>query len=345
MASHIDRIESDFMVCTDCAVEKQNAHNDPRWQRVLWMALCVNAAMFVVEIAGGLIGGSKALQADALDFLGDAANYAISLGVAGMVLAWRARAALIKGVTITAFGLYLLGSTLWALGHGGVPQAPLMGAVGLAALIANVGVAAMLYRYRDGDANMRSVWICSRNDVIGNVAVLAAAAGVFGTGTAWPDLLVAAIIASLALWGGTRIVRESLGELRQSATPLDPRRTRALQLIAQERRAFETAKLGGRTDDAWRALERGHIIAQPYLGLHLASHWHMLRFALAMRDGGEAVGQSFRLMLAPLGALIGCIPVGNTGRAGVSAFASMPVPQDIQQAMREPRVLESSLSS
>lgn len=205
------------MACSSCPSETPGPCRDPRWVRILWLALAINAGMFAVEITAGLVGGSRALQADALDFLGDAANYAISLGVAGMVLAWRARAALAKGVSIIAFGLYVLVSTLFAIGGGGLPEAPVMGAVGLVALLANVGVAALLYRYRDGDANMRSVWICSRNDAIGNVAVLAAAAGVFGTGRAWPDLVVAAIMAGLALWGGGQVLRQALGELRSSS--------------------------------------------------------------------------------------------------------------------------------
>lgn len=206
------------MVCISCTTDTEGTARDLRWLRILWIALAINAGMFAVEITAGLIGGSRALQADALDFLGDAANYAISVGVAGMVLVWRARAALVKGVTIIAFGLYVLFSTLLAVRGGGLPEAPVMGAVGVAALLANVGVATLLYRYREGDANMRSVWICSRNDAIGNAAVLAAAAGVFGTGRAWPDLLVAAIMAGLALWGGGQILRQALGELRSGNT-------------------------------------------------------------------------------------------------------------------------------
>ena len=332
------------MVCTDCTVEKSDSYNNPRWRRILWIALGVNAAMFMVEIAGGVIGGSKALQADALDFLGDAANYAISLGVAGMILAWRARAALLKGLTVIIFGLYVAASTLWALGNDTVPAAPLMGAVGFAALIANVGVAAMLYRYREGDANMRSVWICSRNDAIGNIAVLAAAAGVIGTGTAWPDLFVAAIMAGLALWGGTQIVRQAIDELRPSASETIALHHRARLLVAAEMRAFDRAKSESEADIAWRALERAHIIAQPYLRLHLASHWQMLRFAVSRGDKREALGQLFRLALAPLGALTGRIPVGNTGRADVSAFAPMPIPDDIKQDMRGPRAEPDGLS-
>lgn len=200
------------MACGNCQSD-QPAPPDPRWRRALWIALAVNGTMFVAEMAAGVAGGSKALQADALDFLGDAANYAISLGVAGMALAWRARAALLKGGTLALLGMYVFATTAWAVWHGGTPEAEVMGIVWIAALIANAGVALMLYRYRTGDANMRSVWICSRNDAIGNVAVVLAAAGVFGTGTAWPDLLVAGTMATLGISGGVQIIRQARAEL------------------------------------------------------------------------------------------------------------------------------------
>lgn len=210
------------MACTSCPSERGGIPTDFRWRRALWIALAINAAMFAVEIVAGITGGSKALQADALDFFGDAANYAISLGVAGMALAWRARAALLKGATLAVLGLYVLIATLWAVMGGQVPHAEVMGVVGVAALLANTFVAVMLYRFRTGDANMRSVWICSRNDAIGNLAVVAAAAGVFGTGTAWPDLIVAALIATLGLWGGWQIMTQARGELVSSKTSILP---------------------------------------------------------------------------------------------------------------------------
>jgi Co/Zn/Cd efflux system component len=213
------------MACSSCASTKPDANNSPEWRRALWIALAVNAAMFVAEMGAGVAGGSKALQADALDFLGDAANYAISLGVAGMVLAWRARAALLKGATLAVLGVYVLTATLWAVWHGRTPEAEIMGIVGAVALVANAGVALMLYRFRSGDANMRSVWICSRNDAIGNVAVVLAAAGVFGTGTAWPDLIVAAIMATLGISGGVQIIRQARREL----APHEARGTRTVK--------------------------------------------------------------------------------------------------------------------
>ena len=187
--------------------------DSPKWRRALWIALAVNAGFFVAEIVAGAAAGSAALQADALDFFGDAANYAISLGVAGMALSWRARAALAKGGTLIAFALWVMASTAWHAFYGTLPRAEVMGVVGIAALIANGGVALMLYRFRTGDANMRSVWICSRNDAIGNAAVLLAAMGVFGTGTGWPDVIVAAIMGALGLRGGWQIVHQARGEL------------------------------------------------------------------------------------------------------------------------------------
>ena len=192
----------------------KTALDDPRWRRVLWIALLLNATMFAVEAGAGMAAGSHALQADALDFLGDAANYAISLGVAGLALAWRARAALAKGLTMLAFGLWVAGAALHGFMTGAAPDPATMGVVGIVALAVNAGVALMLYRYRAGDANMRSVWICSRNDAIGNVAVMAAALGVLGTGHAWPDLLVAAIMAGLAIAGGWQVVRAAWQELQ-----------------------------------------------------------------------------------------------------------------------------------
>jgi Co/Zn/Cd efflux system component len=185
-----------------------------KWRHALWIALFINAGFFLTEIVAGAAAGSAALQADALDFFGDAANYAISLGVAGMALTWRARAALAKGGTMIAFASWVLGNTAWHAFYGTLPRAEVMGVVGIAALLANGGVALMLYRFRIGDANMRSVWICSRNDALGNFAVMLAAMGVFGTGTGWPDVIVAAIMGGLGLRGGWQIVSHARGELR-----------------------------------------------------------------------------------------------------------------------------------
>lgn len=199
--------------CCQTPDSDQAAHNNPRWRLILWIALIANAGMFLVEIIAGIAADSRALQADALDFFGDAANYAISLGVAGMALAWRARAALFKAATMLAFGIWVIGYAIYGLVAGSSPEPQTMGMIGTLALMVNLAVALLLFRYREGDANMRSVWICSRNDAIGNLAVLAAAVGVFGTGQSWPDLLVAGIMAGLAIWGSIEVFRQARREL------------------------------------------------------------------------------------------------------------------------------------
>ncbi len=203
--------------CNHVPAAPDPQRGDRTYRRVLWAVLAINAFMFVVEIGAGLAAGSASLQADALDFLGDAANYAISLFVAGMALRARAAAALVKGATMALFGLWVMAILAWHALHGTVPEAVTMGAVGTAALAANAASFFLLWAWRNGDANMRSAWICTRNDVLGNLAVLLAALGVFGTGTGWPDIIVAAIMAALALQGSAAVLRQSLAELRQPA--------------------------------------------------------------------------------------------------------------------------------
>jgi Co/Zn/Cd efflux system component len=182
--------------------------------------LAINAVTFAVEVSAGLAAGSASLQADALDFLGDAGNYAISLFAVGMALRYRATAALIKGATMGIFGLWVLSLSGWHAWHGTLPHAFTMGAVGFAALLANAASFGLLWAYRGGDSNMRSAWVCTRNDVLGNFAVMLAAAGVFGTGAGWPDVVVAAIMASLALQGAWVVLNQSLAELRKTTATI-----------------------------------------------------------------------------------------------------------------------------
>ena len=203
------------MPCCSSDTCSSNAAATGRYRAVLWIVLGINATMFLVEIVAGLAAGSAALQADALDFFADAANYGISLFVLGMSLRWRAGAALVKGASMGLFGIWVIGSVIWHALHGTVPGWHTMGIVGTVALAANAACLALLYAWRDGDANMRSVWICSRNDVVANLAVLAAALGVFGTGTGWPDIIVAAVMAGLAIQGAVTILRQAMEELRQ----------------------------------------------------------------------------------------------------------------------------------
>ena len=193
----------------------------PRYRKALWIALVINALMFLVEILGGLASGSVLLLADAVDFAGDAANYGLSLAVLAHGPLWRARTALVKGLSMGAYGVFVLAKAGWSALAGIPPEPYTMGIIGALALTANVTVALMLFAFRDGDANMRSVWLCSRNDAIVNVAIIFAALGVLGTGTAWPDLAVAGIIATLALSSATSVVRLARREIVQARAQAD----------------------------------------------------------------------------------------------------------------------------
>jgi Co/Zn/Cd efflux system component len=186
---------------------------DVSYRRVLWIALVANVLMFLVEVVAAAWSGSSALAADAADFLGDSANYALSLGALAIGGAWISRVALLKGVAMSLYGICVLAYAAWRAWLGVPPEPLTMGVVGALALAVNFGVAAMLYRFREGDANMRSVWLCTRNDVIANLAVLVAAAGVFGTGTIWPDVAVAAMLAMLGLSSGRIVIRQARAEL------------------------------------------------------------------------------------------------------------------------------------
>ena len=186
---------------------------DVSYRRVLWIALFANLAMFAVELVASVWSGSSALAADAADFLGDSANYALSLGALAIGGVWISRVALLKGLAMSFYGVGVLAYAAWRAWLGVPPEPLTMGVVGALALAVNFSVGALLYRFREGDANMRSVWLCTRNDVIANLAVLAAAAGVFGTGTIWPDVGVAAMLAVLGLSSGRIVIRQARAEL------------------------------------------------------------------------------------------------------------------------------------
>lgn len=187
------------------------------YRRRLIAVIGINAVMFVVEMAAGQLAGSQALKADALDFFGDSVTYGASLVVIGMALRVRALVAMAKGLSLLAMGAWVLGSTIYRVFYVGIPEAEVMGVIAVLALAANVASVMLLIRYKDGDANVRSVWLCSRNDAIGNVAVMVAALGVWGTATGWPDLIVAAIMASLFLSSAAKILVQARGELRHAA--------------------------------------------------------------------------------------------------------------------------------
>jgi len=204
--------------CHSCAHDHANAHEAPSttdesFRRVLWIALAVNATMFVVEAGSSIAAGSTALLADSLDFFGDAANYAISLYALALGLVARARAALVKGLTMGAIGLWVIGAAFHQVAAGAVPDAFIMGPVGALAFAANLFVALLVFRHRKGDANRESVWLCSRNDAIGNLVIVAAASGIFATGSYWPDVVVAMVMGWLGLSAAFRVVRRAWSEL------------------------------------------------------------------------------------------------------------------------------------
>ena len=205
-----------FLAMSDCCGATCSSKKpivDRKYRRILAIALVVNLVMFGAELVAGLGAASVSLLADAVDFLGDAGNYALSLFVLGLASAWQSRTAMIKGLTMGAYGLFVMGKALWSLSTGVLPEPVTMGLVGLLALAANGGVGILLYTYREGNANMRSVWLCTRNDMIGNVAVMFAALGVFGTDSGWPDIVVAALMATLALKASIAVVAQSRREL------------------------------------------------------------------------------------------------------------------------------------
>jgi Co/Zn/Cd efflux system component len=187
---------------------------DSSYKRVLWTVIAINAAMFFVEMSAGQLAGSQALQADALDFLGDALTYGLSLAVIGMSIKVRSTAALLKGFSLLAMGIWVFASTAYQVLILGVPSAGIMGSIGLLALAANLASVFLLMRYKDGDANVRSVWLCSRNDAIGNVAVMIASAAVWLTASAWPDLIVALLMAGLFLRSAQLILVQAWQEYR-----------------------------------------------------------------------------------------------------------------------------------
>jgi len=188
------------------------------YKRRLWLVIALNATMFFVEMTAGHLAKSQALQADALDFLGDSLTYGISLAVIGASIQVRTNAALAKGISLLLMGLWVFGSTVYRVFYVGVPEAQIMGVIGFLALLTNLASVLLLVRYKDGDANVRSVWLCSRNDAIGNVAVMLAALAVWGTSSGWPDLVVAMIMAGLFLSSAFQIMRQALAERREHVT-------------------------------------------------------------------------------------------------------------------------------
>ncbi|MDF1736597.1 MAG: cation transporter [Minwuia sp.] len=200
-----------------CNHDTEIPDDRPEIRRILLIVIAINAAMFVVEVVASMQSGSLALLSDSLDFAGDAATYAISLAVLSASLRVRSWSAIVKAGSMALFGLWILGAAIRAAIIGDVPDATTMSAVGGLALVANLVSVLFLLRFRTGDANLRSVWLCSRNDAINNVAVILAGAGVFASASRWPDLAVASIMALLAFWSAVSVLRQARHELRHGA--------------------------------------------------------------------------------------------------------------------------------
>lgn len=205
--------------CCDNQCASPAPNSDPRYRRILWAAFAINATMFLAELVASIVSSSVSLRADALDFLGDAANYAVALMVVGAALRWRAAAALLKGGVMGAFGLWVAGSTIYNAIFATLPRAEIMGAIGLLALAANLTVAALLYRYRGGDSQALSVWLCTRNDALVNLAIIVAGGLVWASQTPWPDIAVAAFVATLSLSSAAQVIRRATTELGLRRAP------------------------------------------------------------------------------------------------------------------------------
>ena len=204
------------MACQSCCSSNQPIHQSPRYKKALWIVLVLNLSMFFVEIVTGIKSGSTSLLSDSLDFLGDSANYLISLIVLPMALSYRAKASMVKGLTMGVFGLFILITTIYRAFYGEVPSYSEMSIVGFLALLVNVSALLILLKFRDGDSNVRSVWVCSRNDAIGNMAVILAGIAVYFFQSKYPDLIVAFILAFLALQASQEIIKRAWVELKVS---------------------------------------------------------------------------------------------------------------------------------
>lgn len=194
---------------------------DQTYKRVLIAIIAINAVFFVIEFSASLISGSRALQADSLDFFADSMTYSLSLAVLGMSLKWRATAAIIKGISLLMMGTWVMGSTIYAAIFLNSPNSTIMGSVAFLAFLANLTSALLLLRYRNGDSNIRSVWLCSRNDAIGNLGVMVAAGLVYAFNSPWPDLIVAFLMASLFLHSAISILKQAIVEMRETDSPVN----------------------------------------------------------------------------------------------------------------------------
>ncbi len=202
-----------------CSGDTKRAERDPAYRRALWIVVLLNLSFGLAEIVGGFLADSQALKADALDFIGDGSISLLGLIALGWTARARSQVALTQGIFLGALGIGVIAFALWRAMNAIAPEAELMGAIGIVALIVNVTAALVLSRFREGDANVTAIWLFSRNDAIANVAVIIAAALVGWTGAAWPDLVVAGVIALLFLHSAYEIIRNARRELQSTARP------------------------------------------------------------------------------------------------------------------------------
>lgn len=201
------------MACCDHHIHEDELKVS-NFRRVLWIVFIINLVMFMVEFSTAFFAQSVSLQADALDFMADAMTYGVTLLVLGSSLKVRASVAMLKGISMGVLGLWIFARTYINAQDAIVPLAGLMVTVGFVALIANVVSALLLYKFRSGDSNMRSIWLCSRNDAIGNVAIMIAASGVFAMNSGWPDFVVALLMATLSSVASIQIIKQASAELK-----------------------------------------------------------------------------------------------------------------------------------
>jgi len=197
------------------------AHATYRYKLALWIVMVLNVVYGAAEIGGGFLAGSQGLKADALDFLGDGTITLLGLLAIGWGQVWRARAALVQGVFLAIIGACVLAATVYRVFVLQLPEAELMGVFGVGALVVNALCALILMKHRSGDANVQAVWLFSRNDALGNIAILAAAGLVWLTATPWPDLIVAGVIAGLFLQGAWKIIGRANHELAEASKATD----------------------------------------------------------------------------------------------------------------------------
>lgn len=204
---------SEFSSSCGCAGDTGRAERDAAYRRALWLVILLNLGFGLIEVVAGFFANSQALKADALDFIGDGTISLFGLVALRWTARGRSRIALAQGLFLGALGFGVIGFAIWRLVNAVPPDADLMGGIGVVALLVNVTAALILAKFREGDANVRAIWLFSRNDAVANIAVIVAAGLVGWTGRVWPDIAVASVIALLFLHSAWKITRDAMAEM------------------------------------------------------------------------------------------------------------------------------------